>query len=163
VWQINSVWDVITALCTAIIAAGVFLAFWQLKEARNATRIEALNTLLEMWGNVEQREARRFVFRDFKFNGLNNLTDEERKRIETVLASCNRISYLTLNRLVPEEDVLRLVGRPMIRVWDRLKPFIDARREEVGEQIDKEDPYRYMTWFEEFAKKYKTKLRPKSN
>jgi len=118
--------------------------------------------LLEIWGNVEHREARRFVFRDFKFKGLNNLTDEQRKKIELVLASCNRISYLTLNRLLPEEDVLRLIGRSMIRIWECLKPFIDARREEVGEQLYDRDPYRYMAQFEEFVKRYKSKLQPKS-
>jgi len=42
-WQIN--WDAITSISTVIIAAGVFLAFWQLKEARNARRIEALKYL----------------------------------------------------------------------------------------------------------------------
>ncbi|NWF78309.1 MAG: hypothetical protein HXY36_06960 [Chloroflexi bacterium] len=103
------------------------------------------------------------MFTEFKFSSLTSLNDDHRKKVEMVLASCNRISYLTLNRLVPEEDVLGLIGRPIIRVWDCIKPFIDARREEVGEKLDSEDPYRYMVHLEESVKRYRTKLQLKSN
>ena len=157
-WQISSAWEVITAISTAIIAVGVVFAFWELKEVRKARQIEAFNAFLRIWGSTEEREARRFVFKEFKFTSLSNLTDEQRKKIEMVLANCNRISYLTLNRLVPEEHVLRLIGRPIIRVWDRLEPFIQARREEQGEKPEIKDPYKYMMYLEEFVEKYRAKL-----
>jgi len=159
-WQMTNAWDVMTAVFTAI---GVIAAFHELQEVRKARRIEALNTFLGIWGSIEEREARRFVFREFDFNGLNSLADEQRKKIEMVLTNCNRISYLVLNRLVPEEDVLRLIGRPIIRVWDCLEPFIRGRREEVGQKLDTEDPYRYMVHLEWFVRKYRNKLEPKSS
>jgi len=179
---ITAKYAAITALFTAITAIGVLFAFSQLMEARRTRRIEAYNTFLEIWGNVEEREARRFVFREFKFGSLPSLTDDERKKVEMVLASCNRISYLTLKKLVPEEDVLRLTGRPIVRLWDYLHPFIEARREEarrqevgqepvsedphiidvkrtdVGEKLDDADPYAYMAHLQEFVKKYRTKV-----
>lgn len=172
----------ITALFTFITAIGVLLAFWQLKEAKGKRQIEAFNTFLAIWGSVEEREARRFVFREFKFSSLPSLTDDRRKKIEMVLASCNRISYLTLRGLVPVEDVLGLIGRPMIRVWDCLHPFIearraaarreevgenpvseaphiiDAKRTDVGEKLDSDAPYAYMAHLQEFVRRYRKKV-----
>lgn len=166
-WQITNGWDVITAVSvvvsTAMIVLGVFFAYWQLKEARKTRQIEAFNIFLEIWGSIEEREARRFVFRKFSklFSGLDSLAGRHRRKIEMVLANCNRISYLTSSGLVPEKDVLKLIGRSMIRVRDCLKPFIDARRKKVGEKSD--DPYGYMASLEEFVKEYRNKLERKSN
>lgn len=158
-WEITSGWDLITAVFTAIIALGIIFAFGQLKEARKTGRIEAFSRILETFGSVEQREARRFISTKLKSCNSATLSADERKKTEMVLASCDRISYLTLKGLVLEEDVLGLLGRPMIRVWDCSQTFIDARRKKAGEEANREDPYRYLANFEEFVNKYKTKLR----
>jgi len=160
-WEITSGWDLIRTGSTVIIALGIFVAFRQLKEARKTRRIEAFSRILETFGGMEQREARRFIFTELKSSNLATLSDDERKKTEMVLASCDRISYLTLKKLVlEEEDVLGLLGRPMIDVWDCSQAFIDARRNRAGNNANKGDPYRYLANFEEFVNKYRTKLRP---
>jgi hypothetical protein len=158
-WEITNGWDMITAISAAIVALGILLAFGQLREARKTRRIEAFSQIVEAFGTVEQREARRFILTKLNSCELANLPDDERKKTEMVLSICDRISYLTLKGLVPEEDVLELLGRPMIRVWNFARTFVSERRRQAGAQASKDDPYRYLANFEKFVNKYQTNLR----
>ncbi len=159
IWCITSGWDVITAIATAIVALGIGLAFRQLRGDVKARRLQAFNSLLDIWGGEREREARGYVFRDFKFDDLADLRDERRKselaKVELTLAICNRISFMALHKLIPEKAVQEFVGDPMVRCWDKLQDFIMARRDEF-----KEDKLRkiYMCQFEEFIKRNRAKI-----
>ena len=89
VWHITSAWEVMTAIATAVIALGIVGGIWQLLVNRSMRKLEAFNSLLEIWGGLEEREMRRYVFSDYN---LEQLSDEGRKKVESVLAICNRIS-----------------------------------------------------------------------
>jgi hypothetical protein len=165
-WEMTSGWDLIAAISALVVAAvavtGISFAARQLREARATRRIEVFSQILERFGSVEQREARRFIFTNFTFCSLASLPDDKREMIEMVLASCDRVSYLTLNKLVPKEDVLELLGRRMIKVWDCSQAFIDARREQAGEKAKKKDPYGYLANFETFVEKYRATVKLKA-
>lgn len=159
IWCITSGWDVITAIATVIIAFGIWFAFLQLRVDVKARSLQSFNSLLDIWGGEREREARRYVFRDFKFNDLASLRDDRRKseldKIELTLAICNRISFMALEKLVTEKAVRELVGDPMVRCWDRLQDFIMARRDEFKEEKLKK---LYMCQFEEFVKRNRAKV-----
>ena len=159
IWHITSGWDVITAIATAIVALGIGLAFRQLRGDVKARRLQAFNSLLDIWGGVQEREARGYVFRDFKFDDLADLRDERRKselaKVELTLAICNRISFMALEKLVTEKAVRELVGDPMVRCWDKLQDFVEARRDEFKEEKLKK---LYMCQFEEFVKRNRAKV-----
>jgi len=62
---------------------------------------------------------------------------------------------MSLRKLVPEKDVVELMGDPMVRCWERLQGFVEARRAE-SEESNPKKPYMYH--FEEFVKKNRAKV-----
>src|SRR4030042_2742708 len=99
-WSANSAWEIMTSISGAVIALGLVLALLQLWVARRTDKVQALNTLLVMWGNVELRESRYFVLNKFKFKSLDELysneQSESRKHVEEVCAMCDRVSYAVI-------------------------------------------------------------------
>ena len=151
-------WEIMTAISSVIAAIAIVAIFWQAMMLRKQNRLSAFNSLLETWGSDKERKARRFIFREFKFTGnLDELNEEQGEKVELVLAKCNRISLMAFGELIPEKDVLRLVGRSMIRCWDNCEAFVKARRMQVGESEEGEE-WSYMYPFQQFVNKNRTEV-----
>ena len=160
IWQITSGWDVVSSVSSAVIALGVVFVFWQVWTLRKESRLNQFSSLLVQWGSEDERKARRYVVREFKFDkgdNLENLDDNSRTNGELVLARCNRISFLALKGLISEKDILEFAGRSMVRCWDKTENFIKARRRQVNEPEEGE-PLSYMYHFRQFVTKNRKKL-----
>ncbi len=158
-WQVVSANSgAIAAISSAIAAIAIIAIFWQAIMLRKGNKLNAFNSFLEAWGSVKDREDRGFVLRQFKFNGsLNELSDEQREKVEAVLGKCNVLCLMTLEGAIPKKDVLKLLGRPMIRCWDKLEGFVNARRRQAGESEDGEE-WGYVYPYQQFVNKYRAKL-----
>lgn len=151
-------WEVMSAISSAVVAVGIVVIFWQAKMLRRDSKLNAFNSLLESWGGEEERKARRFILGEFEFDGnLSELSEDQAGRVEVILAKCNRISLMASEGLVSKEDILRLVGRSMIRCWDRLEGFVKARRKQAGESEGGEE-WGYMYSFQQFVSENRTRV-----
>ena len=128
---------------------------------RKQTALSAFSLLLQQWGGEEEREARRYVVHnDFEFgekDGLDYLRDDHRKKVEAVLALCDRTSFLALKVPKTEKDIVEFVGLPMFQIWKKTKNFIKARRKRVS-KTEEWKPGTYMYHFEQFIKENRQKL-----
>lgn len=159
-WQITSGWNVITSVSSGILALGIIAVIWQVHLLKKQNRLTAFNSLLQQWGGEEERKARRYVIREFKFkegDNLENLDDDSRSKAELVLARCNRISFLASKGLISEKDVFEFAGRSMVRCWDKTKDFIKARRRQVNEPEEGE-LLSYMYHFQQFIMENRKEL-----
>ena len=135
-WQVTSWWDVITSVSSGILALGIIAVICQVCMLRKQMSLSAFNSLLEQWGGENEREARRHVITEFEFrekDDLKNLSDESRRKVELVLATCDRTSFLALKGFISEKAVLEFVGYPMVRYWDKTESFIKARRRQANQ------------------------------
>ncbi len=159
-WQITSWWDVITSVSTGVLGLGIILIIWQACLIKNQNRLNALNSLLQQWGDKEQREDRGYVIGEFKFDEedkLEDLEDDSRKKVESVLAIYDRTSFLALKGLVSKKDVLEIVGGSMVQCWDKTENFIKARRRQRGEPKERKKGS-YIYNFEEFVTKNRERV-----
>lgn len=151
----SAVCVILTTFFTGIMALGIWYTRRSLDEATKVRTISAWQTLLQAWGDSESRNARRYIFAKLKYSSLSAVTDKERNYIENTLASCNRISYMVLAKLIKDEDILYFIGPSMLQIWDTLKPYIKDRRQ-ASQNIA--NSYRYMRFFEDFITKYRSVL-----
>lgn len=143
-----------------------FMAFsiWymrrSLKEEEKARKVSAWQALLETWGDDSSRKARKYIF-NFDLldkTSIEALSEEELNSIEATLARCNRISYMVNYGLINNEDVLYFIGKSMLKLWEKLTPFVEYRRDQVGENSDGSSPYTYMKFFQDFIDKNQKEL-----
>ncbi len=64
---------------------------------------------------------------------------------------------MSSRKLVPEKDVIELMGDPMMRCWDKLQDFVEERRSEAKTKMGTPQKA-YMYHFEEFVKKNRAKV-----
>lgn len=149
---------ILTTFFTGLMALGIWYMKRSLAEAEKTRKVAAWQTLLQTWGDESSRKARKYIFNELDYSSLEELTEDEQTIIETTLASCNRISYMVLYGLINDKDVLYFIGPSMLKIYDKLYPFIKDRRLKVGEAQDGSSPYTYMSFFQEFITKYRAEL-----
>jgi len=155
-----SQWDVIALAFSGITALGIGILLWQVCILNKQNRRNAFNSLLQQWGDIERREYRRYVISEFKFgkgDNLEDLEDEPRKKVESVLAIYDRTSFLAEKHLISKKDVWEIIGRSMVQCWDKTENFIKARRRRRNEPEEGE-PSSYVYYFQQFVTKNRKKL-----
>ena len=160
IWQITSGWGVVSSVASVVAALGIIALICQVCILRKQTALNAFSSLLQQWGGKEERKARRYVMKEFKFgekDSLEDLDDDCLDKVELVLAMCHRTSFLASRGFIREKDVSGFVGRSMVRLWDRSEDFVKARRRQYGEP-EKVDEASYVYHFQQFVLKNRGKL-----
>jgi len=160
IWHITSGWDVVSSVFSAITALGIGVLLWQVCILNKQTTLSAFSSLLQQWGGKEERQARRYVMREFKFkegDSLEDLNEDCLDEVELVLAMCHRTSFLALKGFIRERDISEFVGRSMVQLWDKAEGFVKARRRQRSEP-EKVDKASYMYHFEQFVIRNRDKL-----
>jgi hypothetical protein len=124
-------WSSLASIAT-IIGAGVviyaaFLAVSQLKEMTKARHLEAMLRVYDMIGSERARSSRRFIYSELR-SQPEDITSEEREKIEDVSAVLDRIGTLVEAGLVPEGLLFASHYEMIILSWDTLAPYILYRR-----------------------------------
>ena len=116
--------------CVAIVIAIPF-AYVQLREATRARHLEALARIFEEFRSEVFFEDRRFVYSHDVFN-WNACSDEERIRIERLINTYNRISFLVEKGMVPKKLILEIWSGAILASWQKLESYVIERRAITG-------------------------------
>ncbi len=159
-WQITSWWDCISAVSSGILALGIIAVIWQVCLLKKQNRLNAFNSVLQQWGGIEERKTRRYVMKEFKFDkedSLEDLNEDCLDKVELVLATCDRTSFLALKVPKSEKDIVEFVGRSMIQIWNKTQTFIKARRKRRNEP-EEGKPGSYVYFFQQFVMRNRREL-----
>lgn len=133
-------WTMTAALSTAAAVSAVIVAGYvanrELNEVASTRHMEVADKLFEELNDLENIEARRWIFQNLSGNperALSSLTPEGRKAIKKVLNSLDRVAFLTQSGWVPEDMIMPWMNPMIVKAWIKLEPFVDyesQRRQE---------------------------------
>ncbi|MGD8402831.1 MAG: DUF4760 domain-containing protein [Anaerolineales bacterium] len=135
----SQLWENLESISAAVAAAAVFgaayFAYQELEEVSKARHIDVADRLFDELNAPKSIQARRRVF---KLEGnpeeiLNNLSEEDRDAMKTVLNSLDRVAFLTQPGWVSDELVMPWMHPMIFKSWEKLEPIVQFEREKRGE------------------------------
>jgi hypothetical protein len=152
----------VQTVATIVVAGGIIFAGSQAWTVRKSFRMQTLDIILRELGSEEQREARRYVIVQFSKDAmeknirtaldLDSLGPCNRKKVEMVLASFNRVGFVIRKEKNIKRDLMEFIGGSAIALWGNLKAYALAERERRGREGRERN---YLQYFEEFAEESK--------
>ncbi len=143
-WTNVDFFAMISALSTAVAAAGVFaagyVAYRELSEVANSRYMEVADRLFNELNSAENIEARRWIYQNLPSDaeeGMQRLTPEGQAAMKRVLNSLDRVAFLTQSGWIPEDLVMPWMQPMIIKSWQKLEPYV------VYERKRRHEPYYY--------------------
>jgi hypothetical protein len=150
---VSTIWDIYTAendftnlldaLSSAVAAAAVFgaayFAYKELDEVSKSRHISVADRLFDELNSPGSIKARRRIF-NLKGNpdqDFEDLSEEDRDAIKTVLNSLDRVSFLTQSGWIPNELVMPWMHPMIAKSWEKLEPYV------LYERKRRKEPYYY--------------------
>ncbi len=141
-------WTAVGSIATAI---GLALLAYQVFLQRRDSSFERATLIFAELNAPEVREALRFVYsRSPEQLLLSELSEDERQKVEMVLAHLERLSYRIRRGLVGEQEVYEMFWDVVVRVAQQLYSHID-------DQAQRRDGYRHVANFEWPARRFKVR------
>lgn len=119
---------------TIVIATGI--AIWQLREAARARSLDGFVALSEEL--KRDAGARRLIYSELvklptmtdkeKKKFLSQLTDEQKRQIESVCVTFDRMGVLVMHRLLPKDVAFSMYFDVVLRTWHLVMPFVQEER-----------------------------------
>lgn len=123
-------WIAVGTVATCILAAGVFLAFWQIVQARRSTNAQtAISMFRELRGPVTVEKLRliyELTKEDFK-----DIPVEKSKEIDHIIDKYAALEVLVENGIIDKKIAVE-AGPPALRCWYRLHAYIKSTRDRRG-------------------------------
>lgn len=135
----SQLWENLESISAAVAAAAVFgaayFAYQELEEISKARHIDVADRLFDELNAPKSILARRRVF---QLEGnpediLNNLSEEDRDAMKTVLNSLDRVAFLTQPGWVSDKLVMPWMHPMIFKSWEKLGPIVLFEREKRGE------------------------------
>jgi len=124
-------WTAIAAICaivqTIIVFAGIAYAAWQLRASRRSHELAAQINLHMQIDSNEAYEDRWKLF-NLLPDDLRG-SDDEHFLMHRVVSEFNSLGDLVNRKIVKFELISNSHARPISRVWQRVEPWVEARRE----------------------------------
>jgi hypothetical protein len=128
-------WLQVAVFCVSLITA-VSTAAFAFQTRRTALRSlaqPALLKLLEEFRSAEFKKAHTFVCQELPrrhtWRDLDDLPDDERARVMSVMHFYDHLALLVKARIVRRKEIVAFMGDSICRTWLALEPFITNRRE----------------------------------
>jgi len=128
-WSILS--SITTMLGFAVLIWAAIVALSQLKEMTKARYLDAMMQVHEMLASEEARNRRKYIYNKLK-SKPERLTAVEREHVEQVSVTFDRIGNLVEYGLVPRDVLFDSHCEVIIRVWQKLEPYIMYHRQLIG-------------------------------
>ena len=125
-----------------VLGVGLWGAWRQLKEATRARLLQAINEVYADIHSEDSKAARAYVYRNEPHVLASPSADSV--KLERVADTFEHVGLLAQHSLVAKEIVLDYFWEAILQMWWRLKPYIDAARQQRGQQ--------YADHFESLAK-----------
>jgi hypothetical protein len=130
----------IESLSAALASAAVFgagvLAVRELQEASTVRHIDILNQLFEDLNSDENIAARRWIYINLPEDpeeGMETMPPEGRNAMKCVLNTLDHVAFLTQPGWAPEEIVMPWMNPMIVKVWEKIGPYVLFERERRGE------------------------------
>jgi hypothetical protein len=154
-------WDVLPVIISAVSASGLItlaiVAKREMGEADRVRNMQAYALVLEQLGEEQEREARRYVIKQFPKGKktLDDLPDSERIKVENVLSGFDRIGFLVSKGFYPANYIADFIGLPILRCWDKLSDYAHQRRQEDEKETQIKSTYvQYFEALVEIIRQY---------
>ena len=123
-----------SALLTSLmLMAGTVFGIYQLRTSAKARRLQALSSIFQQLRPKEVIEIEQDLLHDPTTRiRTEDLTDNEIRKVNSVIYSYQRLGYYLYQGLVTEQEILPMVGWESILLWEKLKGYI---REQVREDV----------------------------
>jgi hypothetical protein len=122
------------ALTTSMmLLLGTIFGVYQLRIAAKARRLQALASIYQQLRPREVVEIEQDLLHHPSDQiNIQELTDNDIRKINTVVYSYQRLGYFLYQGLVTESEILPMVGWESILLWEKLKEFVRTQvREDV--------------------------------
>jgi hypothetical protein len=120
-------WNVLASIATIIAAIVVVFAAYltvrQLAEMTKSRHLEGMLKVYEMIGSDEARRSRRYIYEKLR-SEPESVSESERSHIEEVSVLLDKIGALTESGLIPGALLFESHGVMIVRIWERLEPYI---------------------------------------
>jgi len=147
----TDIWNIITAISTAVQAIAVVIAILyaiaQLRESARARATEAMKQVFGVLSSPEARNERKLVYHSAGTD-FGKVPDEQLQHLWNVAISFNNVGLLIKRGFIPSEVVYDIYGDAAVRCWKVLEPLLEQTRIQRGERDPL--PY-YLKYFEELA------------
>jgi len=131
----TDIWAMVSALSSALttgtVLAAAFIAFRELKELSDTRHLEVLDRLFDELNSDANTEARRQIYVDlpaFSEENAVGLPPSLQAAMKHVLNSLDRVAFLTQSGWVPEKDVMPWMNPMVVKVWNKMRPYIRHER-----------------------------------
>ncbi|MFC2002958.1 hypothetical protein ACFLV4_03315 [Chloroflexota bacterium] len=124
-------WNVLLGFATWVLAAGVCLAIWQLRETRQRTKLEYTERRLEELNSIESKEGLQITYGRTP-SKLSELEKEERDKVVQVLERMHTLGLLIEQGYADKELAIEAHRGKFIRCCYKLRPCICYERKRRG-------------------------------
>jgi hypothetical protein len=128
-------WPMLESLSTAAVVAQFFgggvVALWQLRDTADSRNLGIYNDMVEKLMSDENIEARRWIYLNLPPDpqeGLDALSPEGQTHVKHVLNSLDHMGFLLEQDWITaegEEAMIKWVSPFVVKVWAKLKPYIE--------------------------------------
>jgi hypothetical protein len=127
-----SLWEMLEAVSTAAAVAQFFgggvVALVQLTESVDNRNLGIYNDVFEKMMSDDNIEARRWIYQNlpaFTPQGMSAISPEGQVAVKRVLNSFDHLGFLVQQDWVTAEPVIHWVSPMVVKVWDKLGPYIE--------------------------------------
>ena len=126
---LSSYWyTLITAITLLAISGAAWSAFIQLSQSVKATKLQALNSIIDEISEEEIREVRRWVLTKEEFpkcrSDVLTMPDDDRRKSRKLAVAYNRVAFFIKRGYLTHEEFSDLQGRELKLLWDKLSAVV---------------------------------------
>ncbi|TES82784.1 MAG: hypothetical protein E3J92_03970 [Dehalococcoidia bacterium] len=123
-------WAAVAAIATCVLAGSVFLAFWQIGQARRSINAQTALDVFRELRNPETVETLRLIY-ELTQDDLKNMPIETSKEIDHVIDKYAALEVWVNNGIIDKKIAMES-GPPALRCWYRLHSYVESTRNKRG-------------------------------
>lgn len=136
-----------SAAALGTVLGGGIVALSQVLESVDNRNLAIYNELFTQLMSDEQIEARRWIYLELPADpaqGLASMSEREQARVKLVLNTFDYLGFMIMQHWLTEESVIEWIAPIVVKVWVKLKPYIDYEMERRKDP-DYYRPVRYLS------------------
>ena len=119
---------VIQAIGTVAALIALLLIWQQLRYQSKQVKLEALTQLHQQLDSDGMQEALRFVYTSDPNHLAQPKSEDELKKIESVLIAYDLVGYRVRQGVLPEAATLETEWAVLLTLWPQVQPFVERER-----------------------------------
>ncbi len=126
-------WTAVGAICTGILAIGIWFAFLQVRQTKRSTQAQIAVELFQELRSAQVLETLRFIYR-LKPEDIQNMHAIDKNNIGSVLDKFELLGALVAQGIIDERIAIEAYGGPpVLKCWYQLgENYIKKVREQRG-------------------------------